>query len=115
MNLAMVGSYHATKPEINVRGEKEYEAIGLKFPYVFVNVSFSIQNSSIISEMKTDNLYGLFMDCDFSSFSPTKTTESQKDTYREYEYEYESKLKEKLKNRNDPQEIEEQKKLRFDG
>ena len=52
------------------------------------------------------------MDCDFSSFSPTKTTESQKDSYKK---EYESKVKEKLKNRNDPEEIEEQKKLRFDG
>ena len=112
MNLAMIGSYHGTKPEINVRVEKEREVIGLEYPYVFVNVSFSIRNSSIYSEMKTDNVYGLFMDCDFSSFSPTRTTESQKDSYKK---EYESKVKEKLRNRNDPEEIEEQKKLRFDG
>ena len=115
MNLAMIGSYHGTKPEINVRVEKEREVIGLEYPYVFVNVSFSIRNSSIYSEMKTDNVYGLFMDCDFSSFSPTRTTESQKDTYKKEYESYESKVKEKLKNRNDPEEIEEQKKLRFDG
>ena len=113
MNLAMIGSYHGTKPEINVRVEKEGEVIFLEYPYVFVNVSFSIRNSSIYSEMKTDNVYGLFMDCDFSSFSPTKTTDGQKETYTK---EYESKVKEMWEKRheNEPQEIEERKKLRFD-
>ena len=111
MSFAMIGSYHGEKPEINVRVEKEGEVICLKYPYVFVNVSFSIRNTSIYSQMKTDNVYGLFIDCDFSSFSPTKSTEKEKDTYNK---EYESMLKERWEKRNEnvPEE-QEQKKLRF--
>ena len=33
MNLTMVGSYYGTKPEINVRVEKEGHVVFLTFPY----------------------------------------------------------------------------------
>ena len=110
MNLAMVGSFHGTKPEIHVRVEKEGEVIFLQYPYVFINVSFCIKNSSIYSAMKTDNVCGLFMDCDFSSFSPTKTTDSQKEAHKK---EYESMVKERLEKHDASLEIEEGKKLRL--
>ena len=109
----MIGSCIGIKPEINVKVEKEGEVIFLRYPYVFVNVSFCIRNSSIYSAMIPDNVYGLFMDCEFSSFSPTETTESQKAAY---EKEFESKLKESWeKHKKSQAEVEEQRKIRFNA
>ena len=48
--------------------------------------------------MKTDNVYGLYIDCDFSSISPTKTTDDEKETYNR---EMESFIKEQLRKKTD--------------
>ena len=90
----MIGSFHGKKTEINVIVENEGEVIYLDYPYVFINIYFCTRKSSIYSSMKTDNVYGLYMDCDFSSISPKKPTDVEQETYKRDE---ESFIKERLR------------------
>ena len=90
----MIGSFHGKKTEINVIVENEDEVIYLDYPYVFINIYFCTRKSSIYSSMKTDNVYGLYMDCDFSSISPKKLTDAEQETYKR---DVESVRKERLK------------------
>ena len=90
----MIGSFHGKKTEINVIVENEDEVINLDYPYVFINIYFCTRKSSIYSSMKTDNVYGLYMDCDFSSISPKKTTDVEQETYKR---DVESVRKERLR------------------
>ena len=90
----MIGSFHGKKTEINVMVENEGEVIHLDYPYVFINIYFCTRKSSIYSSMKTDNVYGLYMDCDFSSISPKKPTDVEQETYKR---DVESVRKERLR------------------
>ena len=44
MNIAMIGSFHGKKTEINVIVENEDEVIYLDYPYVFINIYFAHEN-----------------------------------------------------------------------
>ena len=94
MNILFVGSFNESRCIFNIY---DTENIGmelvLKFPYAFVNISFSIKNSTIRHEQILSNdKFGLFMDCDFSSKAPSPCKDPE-DRFRHQLLQWEKKAK----------------------
>ena len=73
MDIFFVGAFNERRCSFNVHAHEKhgYELL-LPFSYAFVNISFSIRNSTIKHVQMSRDLFGIFMDCDFSSESPVR-------------------------------------------
>ena len=95
MNFLFVGAFNEKRCTFNIQGQ-EGKGINLLLPasYAFVNLYFSIRNSTIMHAQRTKDLFGIFMDCDFSSKSPirastedaSKLKEQHEDMVRRYNF-----------------------------
>ena len=72
MDIFFVGAFKEKRCTFNVHAHssKDGSVLLLPFSYAFVNISFSIRNSTIQHIQRSRDLFGIFMDCDFSSESP---------------------------------------------
>ena len=73
MDIFFVGAFNERRCTFNVHDHEKhgYELL-LPCSYAFVNISFSIRNSTIKHAQMSRDLFGIFMDCDFSSESPVR-------------------------------------------
>ena len=94
MNIVFVGSFNERRCIFNIH-ETEYSGseLVLRFPYSFVNISFSIKNSTIRhQQILSHEKFGLFMECDFSSMSPSPCKDPE-ERYRQQNLQWKEKAK----------------------
>lgn len=71
MNLFFVGAFNEKRCTFNIHTqETKGITLILPFSYAFMNISFSIRNSTIWHAQVPKDFFGIFIDCDFSSKSP---------------------------------------------
>ena len=108
MNFLFVGAFNEKRCTFNIQGHQHLgKGVSLLLPasYAFVNIYFSIRNSTINHAQVTKDLFGIFMDCDFSSKSPIRaSTEDASKLKEQYE--------ERLRGYNFSAEQNEQRNLR---
>ena len=75
MNLFFVGAFNEKRCTFNIQAQ-ETKGINLILPfsYAFINISFSIRNSTIWHAQGPKDFFGIFIDCDFSSKSPLNSS-----------------------------------------
>ena len=84
-----VGAFNEKRCTFNIQGHQHQgKGVNLLLPasYAFVNICFSLRNSTITHAQMPKDSFGFFMDCDFSSKSPIRaSTEDASKLKEKYE------------------------------